>query len=105
MKHVVATDENGAQPTAEQLAETGIAPGEQAIIEIRRYSEDEWLAEAEGRTLTSEEFLAHVQRAPGHASRGWRRMRNWRGSCAGSIGGPRRRPINRSRRRVRRRLG
>jgi hypothetical protein len=36
MKHVLATDENGAQLTAEQLAEAGIAPGAQAIIEIRR---------------------------------------------------------------------
>jgi hypothetical protein len=37
---------------------------EPAIVEIRAYSEDEWLAEAEGKTLTSDEFLAHLRRAP-----------------------------------------
>jgi hypothetical protein len=64
-KQVIATDEDGARLTAEQLADAGVAPRERAVVEIRPYTEDEWVAEADGRVLSSEEFLAHLRRAPG----------------------------------------
>jgi hypothetical protein len=64
MRHVVSTDETGAQLTAAQLAEAGVKPGEQAVIEIRRYGEEEWIAEGEGRVLSTEEFVEHLRRAP-----------------------------------------
>jgi hypothetical protein len=65
MRHVVSTDETGAQLTAEQLAQAGVKPGEQAVVEIRRFGEEEWIAEGEGRVLTTEEFVEHLSRAPG----------------------------------------
>lgn len=55
----------GARLTAEQLAVAGVAPGDPAGVEIRPYGEDEWVAEADGKVLSSEEFLAHLSRAPG----------------------------------------
>jgi hypothetical protein len=64
MRHVVSTDETGAQLTAEQLAEAGVKPGEHAVVEIRRYGEEEWIAEGEGHVLTTEEFVEHLRRAP-----------------------------------------
>ncbi len=67
MGHVVSTDEGGARLTAEQLAQAGVKPGEQAVVEIRRYGEEEWIAEGEGRVLSTEEFVAHLRRAPGTA--------------------------------------
>jgi hypothetical protein len=65
VKRVIPTDENGARLTVEQLADAGVAPGERAVVEIRRYTEDEWVAEAEGKVLASDEFLDHLRRAPG----------------------------------------
>lgn len=65
MRHVVSTDKTGARLTAEQLAEAGVRPGEQAIVEIHRYSEEEWIAEGEGRVLSTDEFVEHLRRAPG----------------------------------------
>ena len=64
-KQVIATDEDGARLSAEQLADAGVAPGERAVVEIRPYTEDEWVAEADGRVLSNEEFLDHLRRAPG----------------------------------------
>lgn len=43
----------------------GVAPGERAVVEIRPYTEDEWVAEAEGKVLSSDEFIDHLRRAPG----------------------------------------
>ena len=65
MKQVITTDENGAKLSPEQLADAGVKPGEQAVVEIRPYSEEEWIAEAEGKVLSTEEFVEHLRRAPG----------------------------------------
>jgi len=67
MKQVIATSKDGARLTPEQLADAGVEPGERAVIEIRRYSEDEWLAETDGTVLSTEEFVEHLRRAPGQS--------------------------------------
>jgi hypothetical protein len=64
MKQVITTDEDGAKLSLEQLADAGVKPGEQAVVEIRPYSEEEWIAEAEGEVLSTEEFVEHLRRAP-----------------------------------------
>lgn len=65
MKQVIATDKDGAKLSPEQLADAGVRPGEQAVVEIRRYSEEDWIAETEGKVLSTEEFIDHLRRAPG----------------------------------------
>ena len=40
VKQVIATDKDGAKLSPEQLAEAGVKPGEQAVVEIRQYTED-----------------------------------------------------------------
>jgi hypothetical protein len=64
-KQVVATDKDGARLSPGQLAEAGVAPGESAVVEIRPYTEDEWVAEAQDKTLSSAAFIEHLRRAPG----------------------------------------
>ena len=65
VKQVIATDRDGAKLSPEQLADAGVQPGEQAVIEIRPYTEEDWIAEAEGQVLSTEEFIGHLRRAPG----------------------------------------
>ena len=65
MKQVINTDLDGARLSAEQLADAGVKPGERAVVEIRPYSEEEWIAETEGKVLSTEEFVEHLRRAPG----------------------------------------
>jgi hypothetical protein len=65
MKQVIATSEDGARLTPEQLANAGIEPGERAVVEIRPYSEEDWIAETEGKVLSTQEFVEHLRRAPG----------------------------------------
>lgn len=64
MKQVIATSEDGARLTPEQLADAGIEPGERAVVEIRPYSEEDWIAETEGKVLSTDEFIEHLHRAP-----------------------------------------
>jgi hypothetical protein len=65
MKQVIATNEDGARLTPEQLANAGVEPGERAVVEIRPYSEEDWIAETEGKVLSTQEFVEHLRRAPG----------------------------------------
>jgi hypothetical protein len=65
MKQVIATSKDGARLTPEQLADAGVEPGERAVVEIRPYSEEDWIAETEGKVLSTEEFVEHLRRAPG----------------------------------------
>jgi hypothetical protein len=65
VKQVIPTDEDGARLSPEQLADAGVEPGERAVVEIRPYNEDEWVAEAEGNVLSTDEFVEHLRRAPG----------------------------------------
>ena len=46
-------------------AELKIKPGERAVVEIRLYSKEDWIAETEGKVLSTEEFVEHLRRAPG----------------------------------------
>jgi len=50
--------------TPEQLASAGVEPGKRVAIEIRPYSEDEWIANTKGKVLRTEEFVEHLRRAP-----------------------------------------
>ncbi len=65
MKQVIATGKDGARLTPEQLVDAGVEPGEPAVVEIRPYSEEDWIAETEGKVLSTEEFVEHLRRAPG----------------------------------------
>jgi hypothetical protein len=65
VKQVIATDKDGAKLSPEQLADAGVQPGEQAVVEIRPYTEEDWIAETEGKVLSTEEFIEHLRRAPG----------------------------------------
>jgi hypothetical protein len=64
MKQLIATSKDEARLTPEQLADGGVEPGEWGVIEIRPYSEDEWIAETDGNVLSTEEFIEHLRRAP-----------------------------------------
>lgn len=68
MKQVIATSEDGARLTPERLADAGVEPGERAVVEIRPYSEEECIAETEGKVLSTDEFVEHLRRAPGPLS-------------------------------------
>lgn len=68
MRRVIATDAEGAKLSAQQLAEAGVAPGERAVIEIRPYTVEDWIAEGEGRVFSTEEFVDHLRRAPANDS-------------------------------------
>jgi hypothetical protein len=65
VKQVIDTDLDGARLSPAQLADAGVKPGEPAVVEIRPYSEEEWIAEGEGKVLSTEEFVEHLRRAPG----------------------------------------
>lgn len=64
MRSVITTDADGAKLTAKQLADAGVAPGERAVVEIRRYTAEDWFAEGEGRVFSTEEFADHLLRCP-----------------------------------------
>lgn len=55
VKQVIDTDQNGARLSPEQLADAGVKPGERAVVEIRPYSEEDWIAEGVGRVFHSDE--------------------------------------------------
>ncbi|MGA2929399.1 MAG: hypothetical protein ABSG43_26100 [Solirubrobacteraceae bacterium] len=65
VKQVIATDHVGAKLADEQLAEAGVEPGDRAAGEIRLYGEVDWMVEAEGTVLSTEEFVEHLGRTPG----------------------------------------
>ena len=65
VKQVIDTDHDGARLSPEQLADAGVKPGERAVIEIRPYSEEEWIAGTEGKVLSIEGFVEHLGCAPG----------------------------------------
>jgi hypothetical protein len=63
MKQVIATSKDGARLTPEQFADAGVEPGERAVVEIRPYSEEGWIAETEGKVPSTEKLVGH-RRAP-----------------------------------------
>lgn len=50
--------------SAGELEKAGIHPGEDVLVEVRRYTTEDWIAEGEGRVFSSEEFVAHLERCP-----------------------------------------
>jgi hypothetical protein len=50
--------------SAEELEQAGIHAGDEVLLEVRRYTAEDWFAEGEGRVFTGEEFIAHLERCP-----------------------------------------
>jgi hypothetical protein len=66
--HLIATtDENGLHLDPEQLERAGIKPGSRARVEIRPYTEDDWVADGERTFASGEEFLTYLGACPSHA--------------------------------------
>jgi hypothetical protein len=65
VKQVIVTDKDGAKLSPEQLADAGVLPGRQAVVEIRPYTDEDWIAERDGKVRSTEEFIEHLRRAPG----------------------------------------
>ena len=65
VKQVIATDKDGAKLSPEQLADAGVQPGEQAVIEIRPYRRRTGSPKPKASVLSTEEFIGHLRRAPG----------------------------------------
>ncbi len=58
------TDGNGVQValSAQELEEAGIQPGEDVVLEVRRYNSEDWIRDNEGRIYYStEEFDAAIE--------------------------------------------
>jgi hypothetical protein len=64
---VASTDETGLHIDAEQLARAGIKPGSRAVVEIRTYTEKDWVAEGERTFPSGEAFLAYLGACPTQA--------------------------------------
>lgn len=62
----VRTGRNGVrlELSAQELEQAGIQPGEGILLEVRRYTVEDWRAEGEGTVFSSDEFLAHLDRCP-----------------------------------------
>jgi hypothetical protein len=51
--------------SAQELEQAGIHPGEEVLLEVRRYTPEEWIAAGEGRVfLSDEEFQAYLSACP-----------------------------------------
>ncbi|MGH2832650.1 MAG: AbrB/MazE/SpoVT family DNA-binding domain-containing protein [Solirubrobacteraceae bacterium] len=55
---------DGVHVAAGVLEQAGIHPGDEVVVEVRRYTMEDWIAEGEGRVFTDEEFTAHLKRCP-----------------------------------------
>lgn len=66
MHLITTTDENGLHLDREQLERAGITPGSRALVEIRPYTEEDWVADGEHTFSGSEEFLAYLGACPSH---------------------------------------
>ena len=64
---IAGTDQTGLHVDAERLARAGIKPGSRAMIEIRPYTEEDWVADGERTFSSGEEFLAYLGVCPSHA--------------------------------------
>jgi hypothetical protein len=65
--HLIATtDEKGLHVDAEQLERAGIKPGSRALVEIRPYTEEDWVADGERTFASGDEFLAYLGACPSH---------------------------------------
>jgi hypothetical protein len=66
MHLITTTDESGLHLDREQLERAGIKPGSRALVEIRPYTEEDWVADGERTFSSSEEFLAYLGACPSH---------------------------------------
>jgi hypothetical protein len=64
---IAGTDQTGLHVDAERLARAGIKPGSRAVIEIRPYTEEDWVADGERTFQSGAEFLAYLGVCPSHA--------------------------------------
>ena len=65
--HLIAvTGENGLHIEREQLERAGVTPGRRALVEIRPYTEEDWVADGERTFSSGEEFLAYLGACPSH---------------------------------------
>jgi hypothetical protein len=48
----------------QELEQAGIHPGEEVLLEVRRYTAEEWIAAGEGRVFTDDEFTAYLKACP-----------------------------------------
>ena len=64
---IAGTDLAGLHVNAERLARVGIKPGSRAVIEIRPYTEEDWVADGERTFPSGAEFLAYLGVCPSHA--------------------------------------
>jgi hypothetical protein len=67
MHLITTTDEKGLHVDAEQLERAGIKPGSRALVEIRPYTEEDWVADGERTFASGGEFLAYLGACPSHA--------------------------------------
>lgn len=67
MDLIATTDEKGLHVDREQLERAGIKPGSRALVEIRPYTEEDWVADGECIFSSGEEFLAYLGACLSHA--------------------------------------
>jgi hypothetical protein len=72
MRLIATTDEHGLHVDREQLERAGIRPGSRALVEIRPYTEEDWVSDGERTFSSGEEFLAYLGACPsqGRSGRG-----------------------------------
>lgn len=60
------TNGNGVQValSAQELEQAGIQPGEDVVLEVRRYTAEDWFAEGEGRVFAGEELIEYLEACP-----------------------------------------
>jgi hypothetical protein len=66
MHLITTTDEKGLHVDPEQLERAGIKPGSRALVEIRPYTEEDWVADGERTFASGDEFLAYLGACPSH---------------------------------------
>ena len=67
MHLITTTDEKGLHVDPEQHERAGIKPGSRALVEIRPYTQEDWVADGERTFASGDEFLAYLGACPSHA--------------------------------------
>ena len=67
MHLIITTDEQELHVDPEQLERAGIKPGSRALVEIRPYTGEDWVADGERTFASGHEFLADLGACPSHA--------------------------------------
>lgn len=65
---IASTDETGLHVDPERLARVKMKPGSRAVIEIRPYMDEDWVADGEHTFSSGEELLAYLRVYPSHAA-------------------------------------